>query len=663
MNLLDSFYYMFTADTSAVTKGVKQAEDESKKLKSSLDSADLSAEKLGESFVKMARAGATALGSVLALGAIKSLVNDTNAQTAAVALQARAINMNVEQLNAYQHAVMIMGGTAEGATQTLTGLRDKFVEMARFGAMLGPDAFMFRQLGLSAQQMHDSIKDPTIALGALAEKFKTLDKTQQLYIGKKLGLDQGTIALLAQGGEAFADMIRKQKELGVVTEAQAQASLKYKIAQTELGITFDTVKREIVTQLLPAFTWVLNSIDKAIQYLRDHKGLAIGFFGTLAAVIGTTLLPVLISSAAAMWALIAPILLAAAPFIALGAAVALVVDDFEKFKAGQNSVIGEILKRWPAAGELFKAVLSDIGAALSLLNSLIKGTFDYFIALSAFLVDVITKGPSKALDILNGKTAAIFENIGKHFSKLVGAVKGVGAAGSNLWDELTGKGKKETDVNAGIMPPTLTATGRELMQKLVASGKWTPEQAAGIAGSFMQESGGNADALNKSSGAYGLGQWLGTRVKDFEKWAGKSLKGSSLDDQIAFFNYETEHSEKRAGDMIRRASTASEAAYAHSKYYERPGALEANNARREQLANSILSGQRQVGATNTPLAAISSQSIANSMSRTSTTAISFGPTNISTAATDPKAVAEEHERMLRRQISNAVDYHDDGVLT
>jgi hypothetical protein len=145
MNILDTFYFMFDADASKVKTGVEAGDVASKKLKKTIDDTDLSADKLGKNFVKMAKSAAEALAAVFALGALKSVVNDTAMLTAAVAMQARAVGMNVEQFTAYQHAVVATGGTAEGAAKSLETLRDKFVEMSRFGVMVGPDAFMFQR--------------------------------------------------------------------------------------------------------------------------------------------------------------------------------------------------------------------------------------------------------------------------------------------------------------------------------------------------------------------------------------------------------------------------------------------------------------------------------------------------------------------------------------
>lgn len=662
MNILDTFFFMFTADISGVEKGMKSGDKAASQLKKSIDSIDLSADRLAANFVNMAKNAAGALAGVLALGAVKALVNDTAAHTAAVTLEARALGVSVEAMSAYRASVVSMGGTAEQATETLRKLRDGFIEVSRFGTVgVSPMTMAFQSLGASAQTMHDAIKDPTIALSAIADNFAKFDRTQQIFLGQKLGLDQGTIALLAQGKAGFDALIAKERELHAITKEQAEASLKYSLAQKELGMTFDAVKREIAQDLLPAFTWVVQHLDKMFTWLREHKSVAIGVFAAIGSVIAIALVPPLITAATAMWALIAPVLIAAAPFIALGLAIGLVVDDIEKFRHGQRSLIGEIFTKWPAAGEIIKGVFDELKADLFLFLNAVQAVWDYLAAMLEFFSTVITKGPSAALDTLHQKVAAIADRLSNAFKGVFNGAKEIWHGLADAWDHQTKGQPQQSPAPEDIAKlGTSSATGVQIADKLVSMG-WTEQQAAGIAGSFMQESRGRADAQNPSSGAYGLGQWLGSRRKDFEAWSGHPLEGSTLDEQLRFFQYEvTNGKEQAAGRRLRAATTAAEAADAHSKYYERPGSFEANLARREMFANQIFDARSQFkAASSTPLAQPGATSTISTIGPR-TTQVTVGDIHV-TGAHDPKATAQAVRDELRMHINNAIDQHDDGI--
>lgn len=660
MNILDTFFFVFESDVSKVKKGTEEGEASAKKLKKAIDDVDLSADKLAANFVNMAKNAASALAGVFALGAIKVLINDTAAHTAAVALEARAMNMSVEAMSAYQSSIVMMGGTANQATETLRKLRDGFIEVARFGTMgVSPMTIAFQTLGASAQTMRDAIKDPTIALSAITDNFAKLNRTQQIFLGQKLGLDQGTIMLLAQGRRAFDEMIAKQRELHAVTKEQADASLKYTISQKELGMSFEAVKREIAMDLLPAFTWVVQHLDRMVSWLTEHKAVMMGVFTAIGTVVAVALVPPLVTAAGALWALIAPVLLAAAPFVALGLAIGLVVDDIEKFRNGQRSLIGEILERWPMIGRIARSVGEIVKMSWDLISRAIQWA-------AHILIDKGVAAWNQYKDALH-PVVQLFEKLWHWISKFASAPakvldwigKGLSHLTGEHYDNASGSPEQPRPTGASIAQLGNTANGKQIADKLVGMG-WTPEQAAGIAGSFMQESGGSATALNQSSGAYGLGQWLGSRRKDFETWAGHPLEGSSLDEQLRFFQYEvTNGKEQPAGRRLRAATTAAEAADIHSKYYERPGAFEANLARREMFANQIYAARSQIATASSSALAQPGATTTN-VGGARSVQVTVGDVHVHSAH-DPQATAKAVKEELARHINNAIDQHDDGI--
>lgn len=659
-SLLESFFFSFDADTSKLKKGLDDSDKLTDKLGEKLEGLDKNAKKVGLAFVDLAKNAGAAVAAIVALGAVKKLVLDTAAHTFEVRQQAQALAISTEQLSAWQHAIVSAGGTAEGATQSLSGLQQKFIELARMPGGMTPDGFMLERLGLSPADMKKGIADPVSAMSKLAGTFGNLSAVQQQFVGRRLGFDQGTITLLSQGRRAFDEHIARMKELGVVTERQAEAAAKFKYQSAELGIVFETLARETVSVLLPPLTWLLGKIEDIVLFLREHKNFTIAFFVGLGAVAVDVLVPAFASAAAAVWAFLAPILAGPILIAAVVAAIALLYDDVQAFMNGQNSLIGELAKKWPWFGDTVRAVVKNIMASLELLNAGVKDMAEYFIALSQLLVDVFTMGPSKALDKFSEKVRGLFKDLSGHFGAVVDGVKGV-------WHAITGSGPDQEASDKGHGAPMTSAEqkerGKYIAEKLQKMG-WSPEQAAGIAGSILQESGGDANARNKTSGAQGIAQWLGARKKAFEKYAGHALEGSTLDEQIAFMNYElTSGTEQGAGKRLKAAQTPEEAARIHSQYYERPGAAEANNARREANAQMIAQAQTQINvANNNPVNTQNSNVIANSRTATRTTSNTFGPTTIHTQASDPQAIAAAHTQALHKSLKDAQDQDDDGVM-
>lgn len=116
---------------------------------------------------------------------------------------------------------------------------------------------------------------------------------------------------------------------------------------------------------------------------------------------------------------------------------------------------------------------------------------------------------------------------------------------------------------------------------------WTEDQAKGIAANLEQESGFRADAVGDGGNAYGLAQWHPDRQANFTRYSGKDIRQSSAQEQLEFIHYElTRGREKSAGDRLKMAGSASEAAGIVSQYYERPADQAGEIARRAAIADS-----------------------------------------------------------------------------
>ena len=100
---------------------------------------------------------------------------------------------------------------------------------------------------------------------------------------------------------------------------------------------------------------------------------------------------------------------------------------------------------------------------------------------------------------------------------------------------------------------------------------WSKEQASGILANLQAESQmnpaaqGDKDPVTGQYKAYGVAQWHSDRQADFAKWAGHDIHGSSLNEQLAFVNYElTKGKEQAAGVALRASLTPSRAGEAVS---------------------------------------------------------------------------------------------------
>lgn len=195
---------------------------------------------------------------------------------------------------------------------------------------------------------------------------------------------------------------------------------------------------------------------------------------------------------------------------------------------------------------------------------------------------------------------------------------------------------------------------------------WSREQAVGIASNLSIESGFNPSAVGDNGKAYGLAQWHPDRQAGFRAFAGKDIRSSSLDEQLAFIHYElTQGQEKGAGDALRKARSAYEAGSIVSSQYERPARADIEASRRGMLAQSIygntvgdqfqmtaeerLALQRdQMGVRPGEMRIGAGANLAPSQVSTTTSEVNIQQMTVNTQATDAPGIARDMGEALRQ---------------
>ena len=325
MSVLETFYLLFKGDSSQLDKEYAKVEKGSKSATSALSGVDKAANHVSTSFINLAK---NLAGLATAYVAANSLIGGFK-HSIDYAIQvdqaSRALGVNVEMLDQWSNAVKQTGGSSESFQASLRSLAE--------------------HLGTSS----------AVALRVLprfAQAFHNMGQFQALRYGKMLGLDEPTILLLMKGRKELEALIERQKQLGFVTKQQAEIAHKFNLELIDTGHAFRSLFLTVGETVLPALTTALEFFVKLALYLREHSQLVIG---------------ALIGIGAAMAIAVAPFIAANAAFLAtvgaiglLIAAFALLYDDIKTFEAGGDSVIGDIVKKWPTLSDLFK----DLGKNL-----------------------------------------------------------------------------------------------------------------------------------------------------------------------------------------------------------------------------------------------------------------------------------------------------------
>lgn len=398
MSILETFYFLFEADAAKLEKGLDDANRKTDRLERNLQDTDKAAGMVGGSLLKIAGAAGAALGGLLAFSTIKATILETVNAMDDLGDAAAALDIPVEELSAWSMAATMVDGSQQGFIGSLQSINTSMVAIATTGK--GKLLPYLKEMGLSMKDVERASKDPIFALEKMADKFQGLSRAEAAGLGAKLGLDQGTINLLSEGRDGLAELIAKQKELGVQTAEQTEKAAKFDLANKEWLATFADIKRGFVTTLLPPITEFFRTMTKLVGWMGDNKPFVIGFFTAIAGVLIGTYAPAAWASARATWALVAPWAAAAVAVALFAVALGLVTDDLYNFMKGNDSVTGEIAKKWPIVGYAIMRIGDNLAWLLGATAAFAK-----------LFVDLIESGPEAALSNFSSAIGFLVDEI------------------------------------------------------------------------------------------------------------------------------------------------------------------------------------------------------------------------------------------------------------
>jgi hypothetical protein len=331
MNVIETLYLLLKSDSTQLRKDEEEVRKSNQKTTESFNALTKSVNPVQSAFIGLARQAAGLVTAGLALHTVVKGLAEATAHATDLAYLSDQLGVNVEQLDAWGHAVERTGGTAAGFQQSLRGISNYFNTNPKVALAILPQ---------------------------LADTFQKLSRINAFRLGKVLGLDEPTILLLQKGRREVDAVLKQQKELGLVTKENAKAAEDYAIATQNTRHAFDSLWRTLAFTFLPSLTKVYNAITPIVQYLTSHKDLVVGAF-------------IAMGAAAAFF--VAPLIIAAAPVIglialitALGAAFALVYEDIKGYFDGINSLTGRIIAKIPAP---IKRFFQDDGSADRILEA------------------------------------------------------------------------------------------------------------------------------------------------------------------------------------------------------------------------------------------------------------------------------------------------------
>lgn len=238
MSLLETFFMKFQSE------GLE-------KISSETEGTSQKADKMGNSFVQNGTKIIKALAPVVGLAALFNRTLSFASQAEEMSYLAQNTGMAVEKFQALAIAAENYGGSAEGIAGSLQGLNTNLQNM-KFGKGGGgvEEAAITYGINLYGE---NGLATAEELLMNVAERFESLDSMQQLDLGQRLGLDEGTIRLLQTGVENVQNELARGAKYSLFSKEDIENSRQFQRTMRDIKLGLSQIFGIVARSLLPAF--------------------------------------------------------------------------------------------------------------------------------------------------------------------------------------------------------------------------------------------------------------------------------------------------------------------------------------------------------------------------------------------------------------------------
>jgi len=610
--VIDALIVTLGLDSSGFKKGEKEAADAQKRFvrESEVSAKQIAAQAkiMSEGFRRVRNELLGLFAVAIGANGLKDFISNTVKGQAELGYLSKNLGMSARELDAWGKTVKTVGGSAEGFQTSLQNIASG-IEAFKLGED-SPVVGMFRAIGVNVADSAGKMRPFKDVLLDVADALQKYDAQDQIKIAQSLGIDQGTLNVLRQGRQAVQDLYGEMYKSSGVTEESVKRAQEAQRVWGEFTAQANGVGQAIFEAMGPALVELTKDLRDFGSWVNEHRTEIQKFFTDLVEG-GKEMVQMLRELDQDTGG-------ATTKILALGAAFAVASKGLGMFLGMGTGALAMASR----LGALGIAGYGGYQAGTYLNDNFISGT-----AAGDFIGEWLNRGAA-ALGVQSAQDSV------------------------NSMDAAAGK------VNGGRAMADYVAN-------YFQSKGWSREQAVGIASNLSVESGFNPSAVGDGGKAYGLAQWHPDRQAGFRAFAGKDIRSSSLDEQLAFIHYElTQGQEKSAGDALRKARSAYEAGSIVSDQYERPARADVEASRRGMLAQAIYEKKDdvqphraasrlayeldQVGVRAGEMRIGAGANLAPSQTSTTNNEVSIGQVVVNTQATDAPGIARDMGEALRQ---------------
>ena len=336
MNPVEKLTVEVGLDSSKHDKGADKVLSKNKELEKSAVKVEKSTQNMAIGFTKVARAFTGFIATIAISSGLVRLARDTAKANDELLFLEKNLNLSARSIKNWQGVASAMGGSAQGMTNSLLGLKQAMNGLVMFG----DDSMLpyFNALGVNVVDSAGKLRKLDDVFMDIAESLEKMPKDQAYTLAKQMGFDEGTINTLLMGKRELQEMLAIQDKLYKSDKKALEASREFNKQQAIVNAQWQALKTMIADALIPTLTRLMKWAGEFFEFLSRNQKIIKEVFLAASIIIGMILIPMLKAGLVALIAFIAPF----APFLitvgALGVAFIALFNDYKVWAEGGKSL-------------------------------------------------------------------------------------------------------------------------------------------------------------------------------------------------------------------------------------------------------------------------------------------------------------------------------------
>lgn len=344
-------------------------------IKSSIPKFKASANALGKNFGQTISGAIKGVTDKFSFDSIFTGVEKHTQNLTALGALASQSRIGVRNLDLLSRSAASLGGNLGEAQQDINRFSQSVT--TALGDKTSQAAAIFDKLGISLKNQKGRIKDTSKLMGELSHKMRTMSQPDKNLMLNDLGFkDQGMRRYVMSTDKTQKRVMGTEKQKGITTQKDVEEAKKFQKSLTELNEAIDSAATDLVTALMPAFTFIVDGLKSLVTVAKDNKIILVGFFAALAVAAvsyGASMASAAVATIAATW----PILAIIAVVGALGYAFYKLIPFLKK--------IPQLFHDFVASSPMVQSALNKLSEVWQELKKRAQPIIDYFKAVWGFV--------------------------------------------------------------------------------------------------------------------------------------------------------------------------------------------------------------------------------------------------------------------------------------